>query len=75
MSAAWRPANSSIARNVVAGDPSPAGGGTLSIARGIEVGHIFQLGTKYSEAMGATVLGKDGKEKLLEMGCYGISRR
>ena len=59
-------------RNVVEGDPSPAGGGTLSIARGIEVGHIFQLGTKYSEAMGASVLGKDGKEQLLEMGCYGI---
>ncbi len=59
-------------RNVVAGDPSPAGGGTLSIARGIEVGHIFQLGTKYSKAMGATVLGKDGHEQLLEMGCYGI---
>jgi prolyl-tRNA synthetase len=59
-------------RNVIAGDPTPGGSGTLSIARGIEVGHIFQLGTKYSKALGATVLGKDGKEQLLEMGCYGI---
>jgi prolyl-tRNA synthetase len=59
-------------RNVIAGDPTPGGNGTLSIARGIEVGHIFQLGTKYSKAFGATVLGKDGKEQLLEMGCYGI---
>ena len=59
-------------RNVVAGDPVPGGKGTLSIARGIEVGHIFQLGTKYSEALGATVLNQDGKEQLLEMGCYGI---
>ncbi len=59
-------------RNVVAGDPVPGGKGTLSIARGIEVGHIFQLGTKYSEALGATVLDQDGKERLLEMGCYGI---
>ena len=48
-------------RNVVAGDPSPDGKGTLPIARGIEVGHIFQLGTKYSEAMGATVLDESGK--------------
>ena len=59
-------------RNVVEGDPVPGGSGTLSITRGIEVGHIFQLGTKYSNAMGATVLGKDGKEQPLEMGCYGI---
>jgi len=59
-------------RNVVEGDPVPGGNGTLSITRGIEVGHIFQLGTKYSKSMGATVLGKDGKEQLLEMGCYGI---
>ena len=59
-------------RNVVAGDPVPGGKGTLSIARGIEVGHIFQLGTKYSEALGASVLNQDGKEQLLEMGCYGI---
>jgi prolyl-tRNA synthetase len=59
-------------RNVVEGDSTPGGNGTLSIARGIEVGHIFQLGTKYSKALGARVLGKDGKERLLEMGCYGI---
>ena len=59
-------------RNVIAGDPTPGGSGTLSIARGIEVGHIFQLGTKYSEALGATVLGQDGKEQVLEMGSYGI---
>ncbi len=58
-------------RNVVAGDPSP-GGGTLSIARGIEVGHIFQLGTKYSEALQATVQDQDGNERPMEMGCYGI---
>lgn len=59
-------------RNVVAGDPTPGGNGTLSLARGIEVGHIFQLGNKYSQSLGATVLGKDGKETVLEMGCYGI---
>ena len=59
-------------RNVVAGDPTPGGKGTLSIARGIEVGHIFQLGTKYSEAMSATVQAPDGKNLLMEMGCYGI---
>ena len=59
-------------RNAVVGDPTPGGRGTLSIARGIEVGHIFQLGTKYSKALGATVQNKDGKEQLLEMGCYGI---
>lgn len=59
-------------RNVVEGDPTPGGSGTLSIARGIEVGHIFQLGTKYSEALGATVLDGDGRERPLEMGCYGI---
>jgi len=59
-------------RNVVAGDPTPGGKGTLSIARGIEVGHIFQLGTKYSEAMNATVQAPDGKNLLMEMGCYGI---
>ena len=59
-------------RNVVEGDPAPDGKGTLSIARGIEVGHIFQLGTKYSEAMGATVQDQDGKERVMEMGCYGI---
>ena len=59
-------------RNVVDGDASPDGKGTLSIARGIEVGHIFQLGTKYSEAMGATVLNEQGKEETMTMGCYGI---
>ena len=59
-------------RNVVPGDPTPGGKGTLSIARGIEVGHIFQLGTKYSEAMGATVQAPDGKNQVMEMGCYGI---
>jgi prolyl-tRNA synthetase len=59
-------------RNVMEGDPTPGGSGTLSIARGIEVGHIFQLGTKYSTAMGASVLDGDGKERTLQMGCYGI---
>jgi len=59
-------------RNVIAGDPTPGGSGTLSIARGIEVGHIFQLGTKYSESLGATVLNKEGKKQALEMGSYGI---
>lgn len=59
-------------RNVVAGDPSPGGGGTLAIARGIEVGHIFQLGEKYSRAMRAVVLDQEGKERVTIMGCYGI---
>ena len=59
-------------RNVVEGDPSPCGHGTLTIKRGIEVGHIFQLGTKYSEAMNAGVLTESGKHQVLEMGCYGI---
>jgi prolyl-tRNA synthetase len=59
-------------RNAVAGDPSPGGGGTLSIARGIEVGQVFQLGTKYSEAMRATVVDADGRPQLMQMGCYGI---
>ncbi|WP_421683977.1 proline--tRNA ligase [Stutzerimonas urumqiensis] len=59
-------------RNVVAGDPSPDGQGTLHIKRGIEVGHIFQLGTKYSEAMNCSVLGEGGKPVTLVMGCYGI---
>lgn len=59
-------------RNVVTGDPTPGGKGTLSIARGIEVGHIFQLGSKYSEAMKATVQAPDGTSQLMEMGCYGI---
>jgi prolyl-tRNA synthetase len=59
-------------RKVVAGDPSPDGHGTLGIARGIEVGHVFQLGTKYSEAMHATVLDDAGQNRVLHMGCYGI---
>ena len=59
-------------RNVVDGDPSPDGKGVISIKRGIEVGHIFQLGDKYSEALGCRVLGKEGKPVTLMMGCYGI---
>jgi prolyl-tRNA synthetase len=59
-------------RNVVPGDPSPTGKGTLAIARGIEVGHVFQLGKKYSDSMGATVLDETGKSTPLYMGCYGI---
>ncbi len=59
-------------RNVVAGDPSPDGKGKLAIQRGIEVGHVFFLGTKYSEAMNATYLDETGKPKLMVMGCYGI---
>jgi len=59
-------------RNVVAGDPSPDGNGTLAIQRGIEVGHVFYLGTKYSSALKATYLDETGKPALLEMGCYGI---
>ena len=59
-------------RNVVDGDPSPDGKGTLEIARGIEVGHIFQLRTKYSEAMKAVFLDEQGQTKPFEMGCYGI---
>jgi prolyl-tRNA synthetase len=59
-------------RNVVEGDPSPCGKGTLHIKRGIEVGHIFQLGSKYSEAMNAGVLGENGKNQIMTMGCYGI---
>jgi len=59
-------------RQVVEGDASPDGEGTLTIARGIEVGHIFQLGTKYSEAMKASVLDENGKNKTMTMGCYGI---
>lgn len=59
-------------RNVVEGDASPDGKGTLEIKRGIEVGHIFQLGTKYSEALKATVLDENGKAKTMTMGCYGI---
>lgn len=59
-------------RNVVEGDPSPCGKGTLMLKRGIEVGHIFQLGKNYSEKMNCGVLGPDGKNVILEMGCYGI---
>ena len=59
-------------RNVVAGDPSPDGQGTLEIKRGIEVGHIFQLGDKYSAALNASVLDENGKAAVMEMGCYGI---
>jgi prolyl-tRNA synthetase len=59
-------------RNVVAGDPSPDGKGVLAIQRGIEVGHVFYLGTKYSQAMNATFLDETGKPQLMEMGCYGI---
>jgi prolyl-tRNA synthetase len=59
-------------RNVVEGDPSPDGKGLLAIQRGIEVGHVFYLGTRYSEAMNATFLNEQGKPALLEMGCYGI---
>ena len=59
-------------RNVVAGDPSPSGKGRLSIARGIEVGHVFQLGRKYSEAMNAAVLDEESRSTTLYMGCYGI---
>ncbi len=59
-------------RNVVEGDPSPDGKGNLTIRRGIEVGHIFQLGTKYSAALGAKVLDENGKSVIMPMGCYGI---
>ncbi|MBK8814456.1 MAG: proline--tRNA ligase [Methylococcaceae bacterium] len=59
-------------RMVVAGDPSPDGNGKIHIARGIEVGHIFQLGTKYSESMKAGVINEEGKNQTMIMGCYGI---
>jgi prolyl-tRNA synthetase len=59
-------------RNVIAGDASPDGQGTLAIERGIEVGHVFYLGTKYSRAMNATFLDENGKPQFMEMGCYGI---
>ena len=59
-------------RNVVEGDPSPDGKGVLAIQRGIEVGHVFYLGTKYSSALEATFIDADGKSKVIEMGCYGI---
>jgi len=59
-------------RKAMAGDPSPDGQGTLGIARGIEVGHVFQLGQKYAEAMNATVIDESGKARLPYMGCYGV---
>jgi prolyl-tRNA synthetase len=59
-------------RNIVEGDPSPDGKGVLAVERGIEVGHVFYLGTKYSEPMNATFLDETGKPQLMEMGCYGI---
>ena len=59
-------------RNVEAGDPSPCGSGSLKLARGIEVGHVFQLRQKYAEAMKATFLDQNGKSQIMEMGCYGI---
>jgi prolyl-tRNA synthetase len=59
-------------RIVVSGDPSPDGKGNLEIKRGIEVGHIFQLGTKYSDSMNANVIGEDGRSVNMNMGCYGI---
>jgi len=59
-------------RNVVAGDPSPDGKGRLEIARGIEVGHVFQLRTNYSEKMGVTFIDEKGATRTMEMGCYGI---
>src|SRR6185295_17654370 len=59
-------------RNVVVGDPSPDGLGQLAIQRGIEVGHVFYLGTKYSASMNANYLDETGKPQAMEMGCYGI---
>src|SRR6185503_6940246 len=59
-------------RNVVAGDPSPDGKGTLQIVRGIEVGHVFALGDVYSRDMGATYLDASGQAQVIQMGCYGI---
>jgi prolyl-tRNA synthetase len=59
-------------RNIVEGDASPDGKGVLAIERGIEVGHVFYLGTKYSKAMNATFLDENGKPQFMEMGCYGI---
>ncbi|BCT91830.1 proline--tRNA ligase [Lysobacter helvus] len=66
------PAHVADIRNVVAGDPSPDGHGTLGLARGIEVGHVFQLGQKYAEAMKCTVLDMGGKATVPYMGCYGV---
>jgi len=68
----WPVPEAADIRNVVDGDPSPDGKGTLSIVRGIEVGHIFQLGKKYSAAMDASVLDENGKSVVMTMGCYGI---
>lgn len=65
-------ARSADLRNVTSGDPSPDGKGRLAIRRGIEIGHIFQLGQKYSRAMNATVLDENGAEQIVTMGCYGI---
>ncbi|MCG8036207.1 MAG: proline--tRNA ligase [Candidatus Thiodiazotropha taylori] len=67
-----QPARVADLRNVQEGDPSPDGQGRLTIARGIEVGHIFQLGDKYSQALNATVLDENGKAVVMTMGCYGI---
>ncbi|MEO8248924.1 MAG: proline--tRNA ligase [Burkholderiales bacterium] len=66
------PAQVADLRDVVAGDPSPDGAGPLAIERGIEIGHVFYLGTKYSRAMNATFLDESGKPQFMEMGCYGI---
>ena len=66
------PDNVADLRNVVEGDPSPDGHGTLAIQRGIEVGHVFLLGSYYSKSMNATFLDESGKPQLLQMGCYGI---
>jgi prolyl-tRNA synthetase len=66
------PATVADIRNVVAGDPSPDGQGVLALCRGIEVGHIFQLRTKYAEALKCCFLDENGKEQVMEMGCYGI---
>ncbi len=66
------PAQIADLRNVVAGDPSPDGRGTLALCRGIEVGHVFQLRTRYSEAMSVTFLDENGQSRVAEMGCYGI---
>src|SRR5699024_6538577 len=59
-------------RMITEGEPSPCGQGTIKLARGIEVGHVFKLGTEYSEALGATYLDEQGKAQTIEMGCYGI---
>jgi prolyl-tRNA synthetase len=66
------PAQIADLRVVVEGDPSPDGQGEITIARGIEVGHIFQLGTKYSESMNASIINEAGKNQIMIMGCYGI---